>query len=111
MAYNMCGKRVGTWMTREAGAAARGFVTRCQNFDWHVWERGGYDGIGLGCSGMIGVESFDQSGHQLDETIMAAQGCTGRTFGQSVDDQIEGLMATLDRLSFKSLISEVIGSK
>lgn len=76
-----------------------------------MWARGDYEGIGLDGSRMIGVGSFDQRDHRLDGTIVAARGCTGRTFEQSVDDQTEVLVAALDRLSSEGSIAVVTGSK
>lgn len=101
MAHNVCRKRVGAWMTCEAGAAARRCMTRAAELRLCVWAHCNYDAIGLDSSRMIGVGSFHQRGHRFDGTIVAAPGCTGRTFGQCVDDQTEVLVAALDRLSFE----------
>jgi hypothetical protein len=48
-----------------------------------MWVCGNSDGTGLGDSGLIGVVSFNQHGHQLDGTIMVTRGYKSKTFKQS----------------------------
>lgn len=62
---------------------------------------GNSDGTGLSGIEMIGVESFDQRGHQLDGMIVAVRGCTSISFKQNTDDQIEVLAEALDRSSLR----------
>jgi hypothetical protein len=98
LAHGMCRKCVGMRMTHEAGVGST--LLEKPKFELYMQARGDFDQNVVGGARMIGLRSFNRRNHRLNGLIIAARGCTSRTFRRArVATSMRLISVVLDRLS------------